>query len=584
MQPITKIIINGKELNAFTHVSLNQKMYDHHNFKVVVGHEIIESQGINTLDKSKDWLGKAAILLFGNTAFIGIVTSVNLVHNHGLHGDLVISGYSQTILLESGDNLCSWTEKALRDIVDEVMSGLDSEVKPKYQDTIGYLTQYRESNFGFLRRIACQYNEWFFYDGQKLIFGEPGDKPTVPLFYGTDVNNIQVSLRVRPVKYNAFSYHSLRDEQIDGVTKDSVGGLDELGMHAFNTAKETFTTPPVTYADPRIPDKGSLDDVLEKLQSAAAANLSMVSGSSTKQDIRPGVIVDFKVKIKDADNTNNKPIGRYLVTSVHHQATGEDGYTNYFEAVPAEVKVLPEPEIKRPVAYPQIATVLSNEDPEKKGRIQVQFQWQLINDLNTNWIRVMAPDAGISDKVGTNRGFVCIPEKDDQVLIQFRYGDPDRPFVLGSMFHGMSGAGGDTNNKIKSITTRSGSTIIFDDDENDGKITIQDPSGNTVTLNGDKTMSIFAPDKIDMASKEINIYAENTVNIKGDQEANMSSLKTNIAGDTKVDISSKATVVMGAPTTEISGTAHLKLKGLLVDMEGQTVTNIKGNVMLNLNC
>lgn len=85
--------------------------------------------------------------------------------------------------------------------------------------------------------------------------------------------------------------------------------------------------------------------------------------------------------------------------------------------------------------------------------------------MQTSWIRVLTPDAGTSDKVATNRGFVFIPEKGDQVMVAFRYDDPNRPFVLGSLFHGKSGTGGGSSNKTKSLTTRSGCTITLDDEK-----------------------------------------------------------------------------------------------------------------------
>lgn len=53
MQPVIKINIDGTELNAFSHLTLVQKMYDHHSFKIVVSHEIIEEEGSHTIDKSK---------------------------------------------------------------------------------------------------------------------------------------------------------------------------------------------------------------------------------------------------------------------------------------------------------------------------------------------------------------------------------------------------------------------------------------------------------------------------------------------------------------------------------------------------
>ncbi|MFR3711718.1 MAG: phage baseplate assembly protein V [Phocaeicola plebeius] len=47
------------------------------------------------------------------------------------------------------------------------------------------------------------------------------------------------------------------------------------------------------------------------------------------------------------------------------------------------------------------------------------------------------------------QGFVFIPEKDDIVLVGFRYDDPKRPFVMGSLFNGKTGTGGDSGNKKK---------------------------------------------------------------------------------------------------------------------------------------
>ncbi len=586
MKPITKVFINGEDLSDFTYLSVEQTMYDHHSFELVIGHEVIEELGSNTLDKSKDWLGKVAIILFKTNVFLGIVTSVNMEHNHGLFGDLVVRGFSSTILLESAPHLNSWTEKALRDIVDEVMSGLGAEVEPQFQSTIGYMVQYRESNFQFLRRLACDYNEWFFYNGQKLVFGKPAEIPTIPLFYGTDMDNVRISLKVQPVKYNAFSYHSMNNKPIVGSTEDNVSGLGELGAHAFNAAKETFILNPLLSSGPRIPDKGSLDDVLKNLQNSAASSLSMASGNSSKQELRPGVIVDFKANIFQALAWKTKPFGQYLVTKVHHQATGVDEYTNYFEAIPAGVTVLPEPQIPRPTAYPQIGQVITNADPEGKGRIKVQFQWQP-KGVSTNWIRVMTPDAGVSDKVGTNRGFVAIPEEGDQVMVGFRYGDPNRPFVLGSMFHGMSAAGGDAKNKMKSITTRSGSTISFNDDENDGSITINDPSGNVVIMDGSGNMTISAPNRMVFNATDIVMNAGNTFSIysqpgengSGEGTFTLVAKKDISIGSETESVGIKAETEMNLiskDVTNLSASCTANLGSDTVNVVGETLTTIDG--------
>ena len=89
-----------------------------------------------------------------------------------------------------------------------------------------------------------------------------------------------------------------------------------------------------------------------------------------------------------------------------------DSYQNYFTALPSSIPTLPCPDVPLPVAHTQQAVVVSNEDPKKLGRVQVKMNWQT-GPMQTSWIRVLTPDAGTSDKVATNRGFVFIPEKGD---------------------------------------------------------------------------------------------------------------------------------------------------------------------------
>ena len=78
---------------------------------------------------------------------------------------------------------------------------------------------------------------------------------------------------------------------------------------------------------------------------------------------------------------------------------------------------------------------------------------------------MMSPDAGGTDQVTQNRGYVAIPKVGDQVMVGFVHNHPDRPFVMGGMFHGQVGEGGGSDNRVKSIQTRSGHRIIFTEDE-----------------------------------------------------------------------------------------------------------------------
>lgn len=50
-------------------------------------------------------------------------------------------------------------------------------------------------------------------------------------------------------------------------------------------------------------------------------------------------------------------------------------------------------------------------------------------------------------------------------MVGFEQGNPDRPYVTGSLFYKANSQGAATDNTVKSIRTRSGHTLEFNDDE-----------------------------------------------------------------------------------------------------------------------
>ncbi|MCV6615469.1 MAG: phage baseplate assembly protein V, partial [Cellvibrionaceae bacterium] len=173
--------------------------------------------------------------------------------------------------------------------------------------------------------------------------------------------------------------------------------------------------------------------------------------------------------------------GEYRIIEIAHHAEGNGVYRCSFSAIPSGMEYLPTPDYKQPTAYPHLATVIENEDPLHQGRIKARFPWQ-DGSQDTDWIQVMTPDAGSSGKHAHNRGQVFIPEVGDQLMIGFRYGDPMRPFAMGSMFHGENSKGGGAKNSVKSITTRSGHVLEFNDASGGEKITIKDKNENHIII------------------------------------------------------------------------------------------------------
>ncbi|SNQ45111.1 conserved hypothetical protein [Cellulophaga lytica] len=162
----------------------------------------------------------------------------------------------------------------------------------------------------------------------------------------------------------------------------------------------------------------------------------------------------------------------------------------------------------------------------------------------------MTPDAGSSSNVPTNRGFVFIPEEGDQVLLGFRYNDPNRPFILGSLFNGQTAAGGKPTNTHKSIITRSGHTLEFNDKGNAESITITDKKGNhfiidtaneTITINALKDININAGENLNItAGKNITVNAGE--NIDENAGKNITTVAgTNISQIAGADFTKKST-------------------------------------------
>jgi uncharacterized protein involved in type VI secretion and phage assembly len=101
-----------------------------------------------------------------------------------------------------------------------------------------------------------------------------------------------------------------------------------------------------------------------------------------------------------------------------------------------------------------------------------------------------------------------IPEKDDLVMVNFEYGDPSRPFVMASIFPENVSKGGGVNNNIKTIITRSGHTIEFNDTENAETIKIKDKNSNEILYDTrSKTITVSTLEQINLVSKTIKIDA-----------------------------------------------------------------------------
>ena len=115
-----------------------------------------------------------------------------------------------------------------------------------------------------------------------------------------------------------------------------------------------------------------------------------------------------------------------------------------------------------------IGLVSSLDDPEKLGRIQVQFPH--LDNAKSDWARIVSPMAG------NGRGLFLKPEVGDEVLVAFEHGDRRRPYILGALWNKEDKpppTDGDVlKNNWRFLQSRSGHIFKFDDTRGKEKIEI----------------------------------------------------------------------------------------------------------------
>lgn len=516
------VSIDGKRLFSFKSLKLHQSINDHHSFELTLDLETGGNRYVHNLKDSAKWLGKKVAVRTkksGTPAFLGVVTNVSLHRKNSDFGHILVSGYSTTYLLENGRNFHSWSDCTLDDIVKELCTdaGVRMQVHSEYTETIDYICQYNESDFAFMKRLALQYNEWFYYNGTELIFGKPKLPEPIGLEFGTSLTSLDIGVQTlaRPAK--VFSYLAMHDLSLAEPTPDNASsGQDILGRNAFQASLDIFKKPANQYALPRINYSTEMRNYVRKKQEAEAAESHYIIGTSEHTDLTVGSIVKLTSSFWERiGSVTSESLGQFIIIDITHTASEEGYYSNEFKAIPAVTHYLPLPDVDMPIAEPQMARVTKNDDKLGHGRVKVQMNWQTGN-MSTDWIRVMTPDGGSSDEVRTNRGFVFIPEVGDHVLVGFRHGDPNRPYVMGSLFNGTTGAGGGKENISKTIATRSGHTLAFNDMENGNwGITLKDAKGNVFHMDTKgSTINITAPQTINLNAANIMLNASNKIGLQ----------------------------------------------------------------------
>ncbi|MHA7060134.1 type VI secretion system Vgr family protein [Aquimarina sp. M1] len=587
LQSNIQLFIGGVSIKAYKKLTLQQEIDNHHTLEILCRRDVLENSSDQNEDESNDFLGQTMLLsvsaldamdVYKELKFKGVVTEVKVTNGfHQAMGDsILITAKSNSILTDDGPHYASFSDENLESILSNVFqkydrSKLNTVIATRFNNSLHYCVQQGESSFEFASRLSAQYGEWFYYDGENLIFGEPQNSEDVVLTYGYDLQEFSRRLQPRSNNYSFFTNDYLNNEKHEVGTSEITSSINGHNGFASNKSKEMFPHKTQvflnTYNDTQT--KQRLGNLVKEQKRAEEIKQVVITGKSDN----PGVSLGRIVKIKEKNNGQ----GVYRIIKITHTATENGKYINLFEGVAVDQDVYPNTNIfKTPKSETQVGTVTANDDPEGIGRIKVQLHWQKPLGVYTPWLRVMTPHSG------GDKGFHFIPEVGEEVLIGFEGGNAERPFVMGALYNGAANPASwktDKNN-VKAIRTRSGHTIELNDTDKGEFITIKDKNENLIhidTANNNMTITALETMILNSKNMEINVDENLDINVGNDKTEHITKThKINTSKSIEFVSQTKSVNVNMAYMQSAGSTSLISVAGDLT-MHAKGISTLQGN-------
>jgi phage baseplate assembly protein V len=185
-----------------------------------------------------------------------------------------------------------------------------------------------------------------------------------------------------------------------------------------------------------------------------------------------------------------------------------------------------------------VAQVVDNVDATGEARVQVRLPWLPGYEP---WARVTTAAAG------DERGFYCLPQIDDEVLVAFAHGDVSEPFVIGCLWNGKdkppTEIPTDASSKVI-LKTPKGHVVELDDLVE--SVTITTIGKQKVTLDSDKV-------ELEAGGSKATLETSGKIELSGGPELTLKATTIKLQGTTiKIEASGSATL-SGSGECVVSG-------------------------------
>lgn len=545
----------------------------------------------------------------------GEITQIEAHFNPQAQAPITIIGHDISHRLYRGKYSRSFQNMSDSDIVKKIIgeegiqAGTIDETGGPYgygdiNNQNGYLFQDSQTNIDFLRNLAERNGFELFVKEGKLHFRKSKADETLTLKWLKDIQEFKVkvssSQQVAGVKVSAWDYEnkkvliSEKNQPSSQVLTKTEHGEGKKTSKVFQEKPNNPTTNVVNQAiyNQTQGDKlaqGLVDEISREFITAE----SKTAGNPT---LCPGKVVKL--------TEMGKYSGQYYVTQTRH--TYQKGnYLTEFSVKGIHGKenstINQSSENGSNGHSVLVGIVSNNKDPKGWGRVRVKFP-TLTEDHESYWARVVGIGAG------NNRGFDCLPEINDEVLVVFENGDIHRPYVVGGVWNGKDKPPEKIDNtiddgkvRLRTFKTRTGHTLQFVEEDKSGVkkgIYLDSVYGHQVHLK-DTEKNIQLKTKnghlVNLADeqKQIEIKTQNGHIVNLNDQNNQISLKTSQGA--------KATITMTGTTGDITikstlgkiaivGQTEVSVKALntkinatgQVDVSASGIVNIKG-AMVKIN-
>lgn len=540
--PLFELLIDGQQtppelMRAIVEIVVDDSLYLPDMFTLSIHDDNLQWVDSELLAVGKEVEIKATAAAHGQQSgasdrlIKGEITAVE--PNYERTGDLVllVRGYDRSHRLHRGKKSRSFLNSTDSEIAQKIAQELRMRANVDSTRVVHeYVFQDNQTNLEFLQARAQRLGFEVFVKDRTLNFKRRSQQPqTGPeLEWGVNMLSFRPRLttmtQVDEVIVRGWDPKTKREivsRARDGTISPKVG----IGKSGGVFTRQAFGVPAEAVVVKR-PVK-----TLDEANAMAQALCDEISGDFIQADgvclgdprLQAGRIVTIK-------GVGQRFSGDYFVTTATHVYNEESGYETHFNISGRQpgtiLNLLTDNENGGQGWGIVVGLVTNNKDPEGLGRVKVKFPWLSDTDESA-WARMAMPMAG------GDKGFFCLPEINDEVLLAFEHGDIDHPYILGTLWNGKDkppvsnsdavGRDGKVNQCV--LQSRSGHQIILDDSSGQEKIIIRDKTGrneivfdavkNIITIKTDGKINMESTGDVTLKGQNINIEGKGQVNVKG---------------------------------------------------------------------